>query len=230
MFTTPQALSRHRRTHHEPPAAPVAAVAAAAISGPVVQDGAAAAAAETLSTADLIEKIRALEVKVMNLRPGPTFIQNNVTLNVFGSEVLTHITREHILQLLDKALMQHQSSDVLFTNAAMLIYSDREHPENITAYLPSSQGDQVMVYQKGLTGEVPSWQLIPLDQATPPMVKQTIDLVVDRQPWEGHEKYGDIMRELIGKERFYMSDSGSKKQLRAILVRNREYVLGAATK
>lgn len=180
---------------------------------------------------DIAERLRNIERRLNEFTcAAPTIIQqnnymNNVTVNIFGHESISHISNEDIMHLFDKAVLRDHP-DQLFTDAAMLIYSDPEHPENITAYIPSSGGasnNKVMVY----TADA-NWKQIPLTQATPPMVKKTLDLLADRQPFHAGSnsltKYGQLLSQVFKNETAYSVDG---RQLRTVLVRNREYIPGA---
>ena len=219
-ITTAQALSRHRRNLHHSTAI-------------VVRES------DTQRLHDKLERLER-QIQELSMKPveiAPTIIQQNhfvnkVTLNFFGSESIGHITQADVMRLLDEAMVQG-SPDALFTNAAMLIYSDLEHPENITAYMPSSgRSDQVMIYQKDESGNGPAWCSVPLNRATPPMVKKTIDMLMIKQPFHpgqnSLEDYGRMLTQVFDKEKEYKMGSG-KKQLRAVLVRNREFIKGASS-
>jgi hypothetical protein len=185
------------------------------------------------STKLLYAKLLQMEEQLARLKLQPTFIQQNnfvnkVTLNYFGREGTDHITPKHVMHMLDNAVSQG-AADALFAEAAMLIYSDYEHPENITAYLPNCGGnDRVMIYQEEPEGAGPAWCSVPLDQATPPMVKKTIDLLMDQQPFESGqntlEEYGKMLQAVFKREDEYAQMTG-RQQLRTVLVRNREFIM-----
>lgn len=148
----------------------------------------------------------------------------NVTLNVFGAESTTHITADRIRALFDEATSQ--GADTLFDNAAALIFSDYDHPQNLTAFIPDAHQNGVMVYRGlGATGESSSgWEMVPLDSVAPPMVKRTLDLLHVRQPFEpgNHtlESYAELLQQIYNREDVYAT--GRRGNLRAMLVRNRD--------
>jgi len=167
-------------------------------------------------------------------KPAPqntyTFNTFNVTLNVFGSESTEHITTDRIRALFDEATLH--GADTLFDNAAALIFSDHDHPQNLTAFIPDAHKNGVMVYRGlGEAGEASSsgWEMVTLDSVAPPMVKRTLDLLQVRQPFEpgNHtlESYAEILQQIYSREEVYAACR--RGNLKAMLVRNRDRCLAA---
>ncbi|MBL4702379.1 MAG: hypothetical protein JKX85_14100 [Phycisphaeraceae bacterium] len=138
----------------------------------------------------------------------------NTAVNVFGQEKLDHINTEKIRLVLDESLASLAIPDAAQTAAlktAQLIYSDPEHLENVTCFLPNKTMQEVLVY----TGE--GWDIQPVQLVLPVMALKAVDTLFNLQPREEDvDTYGPIMIELREKERKYAKGC----QLRAILVRN----------
>jgi hypothetical protein len=114
--------------------------------------------------------------------------------NLFGAEDVSHINRGSIYDVFmkvapralpqstvdDPAMLKHLCGQ-LVTRAAMLIYSDPDHPENITCYLPKMTSSHAMTY-----GEH-GWTLQPVSIVVSPMMRASIDLLFDHQPVAGRE-------------------------------------------
>jgi hypothetical protein len=154
----------------------------------------------------------------------------NVNINVFGQENLSRITKPQVVDLLrglgpvgenvkaiaEKAIIQ----------AAMLIFSDPAHPEDITCYLPNKKGDNALVH--GETG----WEVQPVGLVISPMAAQGIEMLFKHQPAPDQytpendvkwmmEECGNIMR-YIQKHEGDMTNEPPRGELRGILIRNKE--------
>lgn len=148
------------------------------------------------------------------------YVGNNVTINVFGEEDTSHITQQQIRSLLDRLLAglpydPDKAAVGAFVETAMLIYSDKDRPENLTVYMPNAQNTSVMVY----TGQ--AWEMRELRDVAPPMTQHTLDLLLAQQPWEdGQHKldeYGALLRSTLERA----SEFAQGKHLRAVLVRTK---------
>ena len=164
---------------------------------------------------------------------GKTVNNVNVTINVFERENLDRVTRQQVWDLLrglgpvgdnvksvaEKAIIQ----------AAMLIYSDPEHPEDITCYLPNKKGDDALVH--GESG----WEIQPVSLVVSPMAAQSIELLFKNQPGMG-DKFeerpkedvdwvmttcGDIMR-YLAKNEGTLCNEPPRGEFRSILIRNKD--------
>ncbi len=140
---------------------------------------------------------------------------NNVNINVklFGQESQDHVTGARIREVLDNCL---RTPGTPATNAilqvAMLVYSDPNHPENLTAYLPNKKTDDVLVHgEKG-------WEVRPARLVLRPMAETTIDALFDKQPHEDADQYGPLMQELRDNENRYAEGA----ELRPVLIRNKD--------
>lgn len=133
------------------------------------------------------------------------------TINIFGNEKFDHISPAEIRRLLNDAVAASDMdtpstflSNVqeIVLKAAMLIYCDEKHPENITCYIPNKKRPDAMVHGVG------GWEIRPCQMMVDPMTKQAIKLLFDKQPWEKSlderaeiEKCGRILRYLADNER-----------------------------
>jgi len=137
-----------------------------------------------------------------------------VNINVFGKEGLDHVTEARIRTILDEslarpALLEAASTAVLKT--AMLVYSDPDHPENLTAYLPNKKKNDVLVRAES------GWVVQPASLILPPMAQKSVDTLFNRQPFEDADDYAPLMRELTANEKSYVAGH----ELRPVLVRNK---------
>ena len=148
-----------------------------------------------------------------------------VIINVFGHEGLGHVTRAEIKGILDEALRVHGLSVAAAPAAAMaatlrtamLIYSDPDHPENLTCYLPNKKTEDTLVH--GERG----WEVRPTRLVLPPMAAKSVDSLFAKQPYENADQYLHLLRELRDNASRYTSGA----ELRPILVRNKDLLARA---
>jgi hypothetical protein len=136
----------------------------------------------------------------------------NITINVFGQEGVGHITAEQIKALLDESMQAPAvptAADIAVLETAMLVYSDPNHPENLTCYMPNKKFEGVLVHAaKG-------WEVLPADLVLPPMAQKSIDLLFRKQPAE--REYAPLLKELQQNEGRFAAG----KSLRPLLERNK---------
>jgi len=142
----------------------------------------------------------------------PVSHHHTYNINVFGSEQLPHIDRQVVKAIMDTAMGASQSP----TNAAHCetpghVYSDPDHPENLTCYLPNKKHDTVMVH--GESG----WEVQPMQLVVPPMATKCCDVLFMNQPFEHAERYGDLMTALRYNENAFKDN----REMRTVLVRNK---------
>ena len=162
----------------------------------------------------------------INHQKNITNVTNHITINVFGKENLSHIDSSRIKQLLDKVLLLHsdpeKGANLTFVEAGILIFSDKEHPENITCFLPNSKQTKVLVYKEG------GWMPMPLSVVAPIIGQRICDLIFDLQPFtEDHSRYAMLLRALAdNEERLKLGTA-----MRDVLIRNKHLLasLAAAT-
>jgi hypothetical protein len=150
--------------------------------------------------------------------------KNTININVFGKEGLDHITAERVKAILDESISRFPSAPALPAAAsaavlktAMLAYSDPEHPENLTCYLPNKKTNDALVH-----GEE-GWEVQPTTLVLPPMAQKSVDALFDNQPFEEAETYEGLMLELRDNEERYTAGG----ELRPILVRNKDLLARA---
>jgi hypothetical protein len=163
---------------------------------------------------------------------GKTTINNvvNVSIGFFGHEKLDRITKPQVFDILrglgpvgenvktvaEKAIIQ----------AAMLIFSDPTHPEDITCYLPNKKGENALVH--GETG----WEVQPVGLVISPMAAQSIETLFLHQPAPDRdtpekdvkwimEECGNIMR-YIQKHEGDLTNEPPRGEMRGILIRNKD--------
>lgn len=138
-------------------------------------------------------------------------------LNAFGRERTGHLCAENIRTVLREATRAADPPTAAILQTAMLVYSDPDHPENLTCYLPNKKKDEALVRTSrpdGTTG----WEVRPTSLVLPPMARRSVDTLFDNQPYEHADECGPLLKELADNEHRYASGAG----LRPILVRNRE--------
>lgn len=163
-----------------------------------------------------------------NIRNSVTI--NHQTINVFGREQMGHISQARVYSLLMKtqglALTDAAAQAVL--EAALLIYSDPDHPENITCYLPNKKTNEALVH--GDHG----WNIQPVDLVLTPMMQKSIDVLFTKQPFGAEEGLpeepnisacGIVLKGLSEFEKDPTQKrrmAGKEGQLRAVLIRNKD--------
>ena len=135
-----------------------------------------------------------------------------ININVFGQEKLDHITAERIKTILDECLQRALPTAVseAVLKTAMLVYSDPDRPENLTAYLPNKKLNAALVHT--LAG----WEVRPTQLVLPPMALKSIDTLFGNQPHE--EDYAPLLKELQQNEARFAAG----EELRPLLIRNKD--------
>lgn len=145
-------------------------------------------------------------------------VGNIININVFGREDAAHLGRPAIKELLDHSLSATaspaQAAVEALLRAAMMIYSDPQHPENLTCYLPNKKHSEVMVHGEN------GWEVQSIQLVVPPMVAKTATVLFDNQPFEEASRYTELMRALRENERAYFSG----REMKTVLVRNKALV------
>lgn len=183
----------------------------------------------------ILARVAQLSVDVSNLaqavaNQSSTSVVNNIAMiehadidartiiNVFKHENLEVVTPEHIKGILDEALRSSSVSgaaQIAVLKTAMLVFSDPNHPENLTCYLPNKKTNDAMVWSK--TG----WEVQPTSLVLPPMAQISLDEIFKKQPYDDSDKlreYGLVLKELASNEGAYALGA----ELRPILVRNKD--------
>lgn len=157
-------------------------------------------------------------------------VKQDITFNIFGAENIDHVTRARIAEIL-ASLKQFSAGDAAIQallQTAMLIYSDKEHPENITCYMPNKKTKEALVYS------TLGWEIKPSSLVLPPMMQKSVDVLFDKQPIEGvgdtppgtdMDACGQILKELERVEKDpqrVKQIAGNEGALKAVLVRNKD--------
>jgi len=157
--------------------------------------------------------------------------RKTVNINIFGQEGLDHATVARIKSILDESLLCNrrlgtkpapqacieEAAQAAVLRTALLVYSDPDHPENLTCYLPNKKTNDVLVH----VGE--GWEVCPASLVLPPMAQKIVNTIFNRQPYENADEYGPLMKELAENEKRYASGAA----LRPILVRNKDLLTRA---
>jgi hypothetical protein len=135
-------------------------------------------------------------------------------INIFQKEGQEHVTAEKIKEILDRSMKEEAGlPEVLgaaILDTAMLLYSDPEHPENLTCYMPNKKEEAAMVHNKR------GWELVPLKLVLRPMAVESIYAIFKKQP--ASADYYKVLKELQKNTERYSAG----KALRPVLVRNKE--------
>ncbi len=141
-----------------------------------------------------------------------------IVINVFGREKLDHVTAERIKAILDECLQRPALPTAVneaVLKTAMLVYSDPDRPENLTAYLPNKKLKDALVHTKD------GWEVQPTQLVLPPMALKSIDTIFGRQPPE--DEYAPLLKELQQNEARFAAG----EDLHPILVRNKDLLARA---
>jgi len=140
---------------------------------------------------------------------------NTFNISVFGSESLEHVNSAVMKRILDESRKLPElalAAETALLKTAMLIYSDPEHPENLTCYLPNKKGDETLVHTDA------GWEVRPTRLVLPPMAQTSKDEIFQKQPYVNVDDYGPLLIELRDNEKRYTGGQA----LRPILVRNKD--------
>lgn len=149
----------------------------------------------------------------------------HITINVFGQEQLEHITRAQVGRILEEASSYavEAGATKAVLEAAMLVYADPEHPENITCYIPNKKMQEALIHRDR------GWEVEPVPKVLPPMMQRSVDLLFDRQPLDPEQYDLDAWAKVLKALQQCERDKHKTKQLagpngslRAVLVRNKE--------
>jgi hypothetical protein len=152
--------------------------------------------------------------------------QHHININLFGQEDTSHITRGDIWRIFNAlgpiGADLRRASEQAILRAAMLIYSDEQHPENITCYIPNKKGKEAMVHdEKG-------WAMQPINLVLSPMAAKSVDALFKKQPLPGVDGIDEganidvctkILRHIADHEGDLTSEPSA--ELRAIPIRNK---------
>jgi len=143
--------------------------------------------------------------------------RKTLNINIFGNEDCKHATSERIRTILDESLLSASLAEAAQTavlKTAMLLYSNPEHPENLTCYLPNKKTNDALVHGKD------GWEVQPVSMVMRPISQKSINIIFDKQPYDEAVIYGPLMRELADNEVKYTTGL----DIRTILIRNKDLV------
>ncbi len=158
--------------------------------------------------------------------------QQHITINIFGREKFDHIHSPQIMHLLEAVGAAgstavedlKKAAALAVVKAAMLIFSDPIHPENLTCYLPNKRGTDALVHGEG------GWEVQPVSLVLSPMATQAVELLFAKQPYPGLDGVADtakidecgrILRSLAEHEKDLRNDP-PRNEMRGVLIRNKE--------
>lgn len=135
-----------------------------------------------------------------------------IIINIHGREDLSHIGAPQIKQMLDAALRSgsvEAAARTVVAETAMLVYSDPDHPENQTCFIPNKKVDNALVHAEH------GWELQPLQGVSRRMASTALDTIFDHQP--SADNYAPVMREITTRE----SDAATEKAMQPALTSNK---------
>ena len=144
-----------------------------------------------------------------------------VNINVFGREEVSHVDPDRIRAILTDSLAVAAlpaAAQRAILQTAMLVYSDPDHPENLTCFLPNKKTDDALVHMSRADGTT-GWEVQPVLLVLPAMATRSVDTLFDKQPFEDADAFEPLMVELRDKEAQYTKGGGD---LRPVLVRNKD--------
>lgn len=164
----------------------------------------------------------------INIDASVHVVNNVLVVNNFGEESTSHISDTKIQQILDSATSgarsMRSSAIKALCDAALLIYSDPDHPENITCYIPNTSDENAMVHTAQKDGTM-GWEVRPVQLVLPPMAASSLDLIFEKQFFadSGQKRYEEILQHLRDSERD-LSGEGSpcEASMRAVLIKNKD--------
>lgn len=145
---------------------------------------------------------------------------NNLTINIFGSEDVSYLGQSEIRAILDKALRLSPKDPMkaakhALTEIGYSVYSNPEHPENITCYVPNKKHEHVLVH----TGA--RWELRSSSEVTPEMYARSMNIMFVKQPFEDSDRYAPLMLEARDREHDPKFAGELHRGYRALLVENK---------
>lgn len=162
-------------------------------------------------------------------------VVNNITVNIFRQEATPHIGLREVKRILDgtKCLAADPAGAAtqVLMEMAMLIYSDPEHPENLTCFLPNKKTKDALVHAARPDGGT-SWEVRPVPLTLSPMAQKSLDVIFRNQPLPGldgcdgmsdHHEYDYVIKELAHNEERYARGEA----LQPILIRNKDLLAKA---
>lgn len=161
----------------------------------------------------------------MNILQDRRVATTNIMINLFGHEKIDHVTRAKVRELLTESLSLPSLSEaaaMALIKAAFMVYSDPEHPENITCFLPNKREASALVHTTRPDG-TRLWELQPVRVVAPLMALKCIDVLFDYQPLEDADDFGPLMKELRDNEDRYARGD----DMRVILIRNKDLLTQA---
>jgi hypothetical protein len=158
--------------------------------------------------------------------------QQHITINIFGREKFDHIHSPQIMSLLEAVGAAgstavedlKKAAALAVVRAAMLIFSDPAHPENLTCYLPNKRGTDALVHGEG------GWEVQPVSLVLSPMATQAVELLFAKQPYPGIDGVADmakidecgrILRYIAAHEKDLRNDP-PRNEMRGVLIRNKD--------
>lgn len=164
----------------------------------------------------------------INIDASVHVVNNVLVVNNFGEETTAHIPDAKIQQILDGATgapsSMRSSAIKALCDAALLIYSDPDYPENITCYIPDTADGNAMVHTARKDGTM-GWEVRPVRLVLPPMAASSLDLIFEKQFFEdsGQKRYEEILQHLRDSERDLSAEgSPCEASMRAVLIRNKD--------
>jgi hypothetical protein len=154
----------------------------------------------------------------------------NVNISVFGQENLGRITKPQVFDILRSLGPVGENvktvAEKAIIQAAMLIFSDPTHPEDLTCYLPNKKGENALVH--GESG----WEVQPVGLVISPMAAQSIETLFRHQPAPDKDtpekdvkwimdECGNIMR-YIQQHEGDLTNEPPRGEMRGVLIRNKE--------
>lgn len=149
-----------------------------------------------------------------------TFVTSITVINIFGREDTGHITTASVREILTQCSASADATGATaatraLLQAALLIYSDPDRPGNLTCYIPNKRDGNALVH--GAQG----WEIRPVPLILPPMARTSLDLLFDKQPYDG----GDIACCKPGLQLLREHEEGlvaSGAGLHTVLIRNKD--------
>lgn len=159
-----------------------------------------------------------LAKKPSHITNNSVVVQNNITLNAFGAETVTHISPARVSEIVTtqvevktKEAIENAAMRVLRAMAEE-IYANPGIPENLTAYVEPA--GEIMVHcDAGLAGK--EWMQKPIEEITPLVKARVVDMLkVCPQPTP---RFGEVSMGVVN-----LRDEELNRLIKNVIVRNRD--------
>lgn len=158
-----------------------------------------------------------LAKKPSHITNNSVVVQNNITLNLFGAETVTHISPSRVSEIVS-AHVEFQTKEVIESTAMRVlramaeeIYANPGIPENLTAYVEPA--GEIMVHC-GASVADKEWMPKPIEEITPLVKTRVTDLLKTCPTIPG---FGEVSTGVVN-----LQDEELNRLIKNVILRNRD--------